>query len=45
MPVFGALLAASILGEKLYAYHVLGIVAILSGIAVAGLFGRNAPGK
>jgi drug/metabolite transporter (DMT)-like permease len=41
MPVFGALLAASILGEKLYAYYGLGIAAILGGIAIAGL----SPGK
>ena len=37
MPVFGALLAASILGEKLYPYYGFGIAAILGGIALAGL--------
>jgi len=41
MPVFGALLAASILGEKLYTYHAFGIAAILSGIVVAGIFTRK----
>ncbi len=42
MPVFGALLAAAILGEQLHAYHALGIAAILSGIAITGLFTRKA---
>jgi drug/metabolite transporter (DMT)-like permease len=41
MPVFGALLAAMSLDEKLYAYHALGIAAILLGIAFAGFFGRK----
>ena len=43
MPVFGALLAASILGEKLFAYHGIGIAAILGGIVLTGLLAREAP--
>jgi drug/metabolite transporter (DMT)-like permease len=41
MPVFGALLAAAVLGEKLYAYHGVGIAAIFGGIALAGLLARK----
>jgi drug/metabolite transporter (DMT)-like permease len=38
MPIFGALLAATILGEELHAYHGLGIAAILGGIALTSCF-------
>jgi drug/metabolite transporter (DMT)-like permease len=43
MPIFGALLAASVLGEKLYAYHGIGSTAILSGIVLAGLLAPEPP--
>jgi drug/metabolite transporter (DMT)-like permease len=35
IPVFGALLAAGLLGEALHAYHALGIAVIAAGLAVA----------
>jgi len=41
MPVFGALLATQLLGERLYLYHGVGIVAILGGIAVTWVLDRN----
>jgi len=42
MPVFGALLATWLLGERLYAYHSIGIAAILAGIALTWLMLRSA---
>lgn len=41
MPLFGALLAALLLGEKLYGYHIVGMALILIGLA-SGLFGARA---
>jgi len=41
MPLFGALLAASLLGEALHAYHLAGMVLILGGIVVAAVIGRR----
>jgi drug/metabolite transporter (DMT)-like permease len=35
MPAFGALLAVMFLGEQLALFHVAGITAILTGVAVA----------
>lgn len=35
VPIFGAILAIIILGEKIYAYHVIGLVLILGGITFA----------
>lgn len=40
MPVFGSLLAAQILDEKLHGYHALGIAMILAGIVLAWALGR-----
>lgn len=40
MPVFGALLATQLLGERLHAYHLVGIVAIVSGIVLTWLMLR-----
>nr|WP_047169491.1 DMT family transporter [Sphingomonas sp. Y57] len=37
MPLFGALLAAGLLGEKLHAYHLAGMVLILGGILLGAL--------
>ena len=37
MPVFGALLSALLLGERLHGYHLPGIVLICCGIALGGL--------
>ncbi|HZF46109.1 MAG TPA: DMT family transporter [Sphingomonadaceae bacterium] len=37
MPLFGALLSALILGEKLYSYHWVGMGLILAGIVVSAL--------
>jgi drug/metabolite transporter (DMT)-like permease len=42
MPLFGAFLAAGLLGEPLYAYHVAGMVLILGGI-VLGAWMVRAP--
>lgn len=41
MPVFGALLATQILGERLYLYHAVGMAAILSGIVLTWLILRS----
>jgi drug/metabolite transporter (DMT)-like permease len=41
MPVFGALLATQILGEQLQPYHLLGMAAIISGIALTGMMLRS----
>lgn len=41
MPVFGALLATQLLGERLHPYHGVGIAAILSGIALTWLMTRS----
>ncbi len=44
MPLFGALLSAAILGEKLYAYHWLGMALILAGILLSAFaLGRKVP--
>lgn len=37
MPLFGALLAAVLLGERLEAYHGLGMALILCGVALSGI--------
>jgi drug/metabolite transporter (DMT)-like permease len=42
MPLFGALLAAGLLGERLHAFHFAGMVLILAGIIVAALAPRQA---
>jgi len=42
MPLFGALLAAALLGERLHAFHFAGMVLILAGIVVAALAPRHA---
>lgn len=42
MPVFGALLATGILGERLYGYHGVGVAAILGGIALTWALDRRA---
>lgn len=41
MPLFGAFLAAAILGESLDTYHLVGMAAIMAGIAVTVLFRRR----
>lgn len=41
MPLFGAGLAAALLGEALHPYHIAGMVLILSGIAMAALLHRE----
>jgi drug/metabolite transporter (DMT)-like permease len=43
MPVFGVLLAWLFLGERLAAYHVAGILLILSGIWLISRYGRKRP--
>ena len=35
MPLFGAFIAAALLGERLQAFHVVGMAFILAGIALA----------
>jgi drug/metabolite transporter (DMT)-like permease len=42
MPLFGAGLAAALLGEPLHAYHFAGMALILVGIAIAALLHRTA---
>ena len=42
MPIFGAVLAAMILGEPLHGYHLAGMALILAGIALSALSGRRA---
>lgn len=41
MPIFGAVLAAALLGEPLHAYHLAGMALILAGIALSALGGRR----
>jgi len=41
MPLFGALLAALLLGEALHAFHVWGMAFIVAGIALSALTGRE----
>ena len=41
MPVMGALLAATLLGETLHGFHFVGMALILGGIAVAALWRRG----
>jgi len=41
MPIFGAFLSAALLGEKLHAYHMLGMALILLGIALSILAMRR----
>ncbi|MBS9476803.1 DMT family transporter [Ancylobacter radicis] len=44
MPVFGAGLAVSVLGETLHLYHALGFALVLGGLGLSGLrFGGRAP--
>jgi drug/metabolite transporter (DMT)-like permease len=40
MPLFGALLSALLLGERLESYHLAGMTLILAGIAIAALASR-----
>lgn len=42
MPIFGAFLAAALLGEPLHGYHVAGMALILAGIALSALGSRRA---
>ena len=42
MPIFGAVLAAMILGEPLHGYHLAGMALILAGIGLSALGGRRA---
>jgi drug/metabolite transporter (DMT)-like permease len=42
MPLFGAFLAAALLGEALHPFHFAGMVLILAGIVVAALAPRPA---
>jgi drug/metabolite transporter (DMT)-like permease len=41
MPLFGALLAALLLGEALYAFHFWGMTFIVAGIALSAVAGRE----
>lgn len=41
MPLFGALLSAALLGERLYPFHFVGMALILSGIALSLLLWRK----
>ena len=41
VPIFGALLAVSILGENFRAYHFAGLALVLGGIAMAERFGEH----
>lgn len=43
MPLFGAFLAAGLLGERLHPFHFAGMALILAGIVVAALAPRPAP--
>lgn len=40
MPVFGAVLAAALLGESLHAYHYVGMALVLGGLALPALAAR-----
>jgi len=42
LPLFGALLSAALLGEKLHAYHFAGMALVLVGIVVSALAPRQA---
>lgn len=41
MPLFGAFLSAALLGERLYAFHFVGMAFILAGIALGAFAGRG----
>ena len=41
IPVFGTLLSVLLLGERLFAYHLVGIVTVASGILMATRYGRR----
>ncbi|GAB4067264.1 DMT family transporter [Ancylobacter sonchi] len=41
MPVFGSVLAIAFLGESFHLYHAVGYALVLSGIAIATLWGRR----
>lgn len=41
VPVFGAVMAVAILGERFQAYHVVGLACVLGGIALAEISGRR----
>jgi drug/metabolite transporter (DMT)-like permease len=41
MPIFGALLAAALLGEDLHPHHAAAMALILGGVAIAGRFGAR----
>lgn len=43
IPVFSALLAVALLGERLARYHVVGAALVMCGIALAHRYGRAAP--
>jgi len=45
LPLFGALLSSLLLGERLYAYHGVGMVLILAGIVLGAFAGRAAKPK
>jgi len=42
MPLFGAMLSALLLGERLHGYHLGGMALILGGIALSALAMRRA---
>ncbi|MXO59074.1 EamA family transporter [Altererythrobacter salegens] len=44
MPIFGALLSAALLGEKLHSYHFAGMAMILAGIALSVMAMRRQAG-
>jgi drug/metabolite transporter (DMT)-like permease len=41
MPVFGSILAAAFLGERLHGYHLVGIILIAAGIALASAVAKS----
>ncbi|CUS46438.1 MAG: DMT family transporter [Pseudomonadota bacterium] len=45
MPLFGALLAALLLGEALHAFHFWGMAFIVTGILLSAIAGRGLPAK
>lgn len=45
MPLFGALLASALLGERLYVYHAIGMAMILIGLAIGLIGARSGQAK
>jgi drug/metabolite transporter (DMT)-like permease len=43
MPIFGAVLAVLLLGERLHVYHLFGALMIAAGIALAAGMRRRSP--